>query len=79
MTALSEKQRAANTEGNQKRDYQKHRKTHIFFGVESEGGTHPQTPEPTAVASRALMTIVQAVQPDPIAKPNSDDWGIPCV
>jgi len=62
MTTPSEKECVANTEGNQKRDYQKHRKTHIFFGVESEGGTHPQTPEPTAVANLALMTIVQAGQ-----------------
>jgi len=51
------------------KDYQNTRKTHIFFGVEDEWGTHPQTPEPTAVANRALMTIVQAVQPDPKAKP----------
>ena len=53
MTALSEKQRAANTEGNQKLDYQKHRKTHIFFGVEGEWGTHPQPPVPKSVGARS--------------------------
>jgi len=52
-----------------KRDYQNLRKTHIFFGVEDEWGTHPQTPEPTAVANRAACHRMQAALPYPKAKP----------
>jgi len=33
------------------KDYQNTRKTHIFFGVEDERGTHPQPPMPNAIAS----------------------------
>lgn len=41
MTTPSEKECVANTEGNQKQDYQNPRKTHIFFGGKHERGTHP--------------------------------------
>jgi len=34
-----------------KRDYQNLRKTHIFFGVESEGGTHSKGLEPESVGT----------------------------
>ena len=51
MTALSEKQRAANTEGESISDYQKHRKTHIFFGGNYEGGTHSKGLEPESVGT----------------------------
>ena len=35
----------------QNKDYQNHRKTHIFFGVEDEWGTHPKPPESNREAS----------------------------
>jgi hypothetical protein len=33
------------------RDYQNYGKTHIFFGVEDEWGTHSKPPVPNAKAS----------------------------
>jgi hypothetical protein len=68
MTTPSEKECVANTEGNQKQDYQNYGKTHIFFGVEDERGTHPQTPEPTAVASRAR--VIASNQSNPTQRTN---------
>jgi len=67
MTTPSEKECVANTEGNQKQDYQNYGKTHIFFGVECERGTHPQPPMPNAIAS--VERVIVCKQSNPAQSP----------
>jgi hypothetical protein len=50
------------------KDYQNTRKTHIFFGVEDERGTHPQPPVPNSTGIE--QRVIVCSQPYPTQRPN---------